>query len=300
MKPKIHKNTTINLDDGNRIPIIGYGTWLLEGDDTKATQSAINAGYRLIDTAQIYNNEYEIGKIIAKNNRENLFITSKIWPINFRYFTRTSFIESLRRLKLSYIDLILLHWPINKQDKINAIAFKELINIKNEGLISVIGVSNFKINQLKTLYELTGEWPAINQILFNPKIQSDKLIEFCKTHDIVVEGYSLLRPLFAPRQYSGKFTNEEIKYLDSLAGKYKKKPAQIIIRWALQRGIIVFPKSKNPQRIKENIDVFDFELDPSEMKMINNMKETNNDKQIDNKNDLDLDFGKGLLFDKHF
>ena len=296
----MNKKSTINLHDGNKIPIIGYGTWLLEGKDTLASiQGAIDAGYKHIDTAQIYNNEYEIGQVIAKNKRENLFITSKIWPINYLHYTRKSIVESLRRLKLTYLDLMLLHWPINNHDEINVHAFKELINAKNEGYIKSIGVSNFKIDQLKTLYKMTGEWPTINQIIFNPKIQSDKLIKFCKSKGIVVEGYSLLRPLFSPRKYSGKFTQKEIEYINLIASKYNKKPAQIIIRWALQRGIVVFPKSKNLERIQENINVFDFELSSSEMKMINNMKETNNDEQIDNK-ELDLDFDKGLLFEKHF
>lgn len=301
----MNKNSEIKLVGNKHMPRIGYGTWLLKGNDaTIGAQAALDNGYIHIDTAQIYNNEYEIGQILKNYDRSKFFVTSKVWMANFEKYTRQSILESIKRLNVEYIDLMLLHWPYTTDFNVNINAFKELIKAQKDGLVKSIGVSNHTIEHLQSLHKATGVWPAVNQILFTPKNQSNDLVNFCHSKGIVIEGYSLLRVLFAlnnDSEFTGKFTDKEQKFIDSLSSKYNKSAPQIIIRWALQRNIVIFPKSRNPERIKANINVFDFELSEKEIQTINAMSTMSIELQVKKLLSLkDIDLDKGLIFDKHY
>ena len=302
----------IKLLDGNEIPRFGYGTWLLKDKDVKiGIEGALDNGYIHIDTAQIYNNEYDIGQVLSSYDRDKIFITSKVWTINFKKYTEISIVESLRRLNIKYIDLMLLHWPCRNDQEYIYNAYKGLMDARKNGLVKSIGVSNFSIEDLQKIYDKFGEWPVVNQIIMSPKVQSNELVKFCQERNIIIEGYSLLRIFFTSatdpdfaKEFSkntGRFIESEIKYLNNLSEKYQKTVPQIILKWALQRDFVIFPKSTKPSRIKENANIFDFSLDSTEINTINEMNAKSNKKQTDEQiKDFDFDFEKGLLFEKHF
>ncbi|MDI4567763.1 MAG: aldo/keto reductase [Mycoplasma sp.] len=257
----------IKLLDGNCIPQIGLGTWQINPEDIDNTlKSAISIGYKHIDTAQIYNNEYEIGGFLKNNQAsKDLFITTKVWPSNFsdEETFLTSIKQSLKRLNLETIDLLLLHWPINGY---STNAYKWLEKAKDLNYCKSIGVSNFMIDHLKEILSICKYKPVINQIEFNPLIQQKELIQFCFNNNIQVVGYSNIKPYLA-----NKLSIEQNQQLKKIAQDHQKTVPQIILRWVTQENIIIIPKSTNTKRLVENFNLFDFELSDSELEIIRQM-----------------------------
>jgi diketogulonate reductase-like aldo/keto reductase len=260
------------LNDGHNIPIVGFGTYkCTEKEGVESVKSAICNGYSLIDTAAIYNNEEAIGKGLKASgiSRENIFITTKVWRENLGYVaTKTQFENSLKRLDLDYIDLYLIHWPANAKNynnwqKTNADTWRAMEELQAAGKIKSIGVSNFFKEHLEALFQTANVIPAINQIEFHPGYWQQELVEFCKSKNIVVESWS---PLARGKVFGNKI-------LEKIAKKHSKSVSQVCLRWIIQHNVVVIPKSTTPKRIKENIDVFDFELSAAEMERINNLPE---------------------------
>ena len=258
-QPFMSTQPNITLNDGNVIPQLGFGGWQVPNSDTaEVVGTAISTGYRSIDTAAIYGNEVGVGRAIAANSlqRTELFITTKLW--NDRHTTaHRAFDESLKRLKLDYLDLYLIHWPKPRQNAYIE-AWKALVKLKEEGKTKSIGVSNFTVSHLKRIVDATGVVPSVNQIELHPGFQQKELTAYHAEHGIITESWSPL----------GQGTLLENASLKSLAQKHGKTPAQVIIRWHLDRGYIVIPKSVTPSRIRENFDVFDFSLDADDLAKI--------------------------------
>lgn len=251
----------IALNDGRTIPQIGYGVWEVPNDQVAGTVvTAVEAGYRSIDTAQGYDNEEGVGQGIVDCGlpREELFITSKLRTGHQGYdATLKSFMGSLDRLGLDYLDLFLIHWPVPKYDRYSD-TWKAFVQLQRDGRIRSIGVSNFLPDYLQRLIDDSGVTPAINQVELHPQFQQRDLRQFHGQHKIVTESYS-------PLGRGAALDNPAIK---TIADKHGKSPAQAIIRWHVQQGLVVIPKSVNPDRIRANIDVFDFALDDADMAAI--------------------------------
>jgi len=257
-------NSTFELNNGEEIPIIGLGTYGISGKfASQAVKWALELGYRLIDTATIYGNERVIGKAIKNSNikREELFITTKVWNTDQGYDkTFEAFETSLKKLNMSYVDLYLIHWPVTG---LRGETWRALEKIYEEKRAKVIGVSNFTINHLKELMENSETIPGINQVDFSPFLYQKNLLKFCEQHKIIVEAYS---PLTRGR----KLDHTKLK---TISEKYGKTPAQILLRWGIQQGIIQIPKSGNKQHLQENIDIFNFKLTEKDMEMLNSLNE---------------------------
>jgi 2,5-diketo-D-gluconate reductase A len=249
----------IQLKDGNLVPQLGFGVWQLpNAQAAKVVGTAISTGYRSIDTAAIYGNETGVGKAIAANlaPRAELFITTKLW--NDRHTTaHRAFDESLKRLQLDYIDLYLIHWPKPRQNAYVE-AWQTLVKLKEQGRAKSVGVSNFTVSHLKRIIDATGEVPSVNQIELHPRFQQKELVAYHEEHGIVTESWSPL----------GQGTLLHDPALNTVAQKHGKTPAQVVIRWHLDCGYIVIPKSATPSRIRENFDVFDFSLDADDLAKI--------------------------------
>lgn len=260
----------IELNNGILMPEIGYGTWQTpSGSVCEASVAyAIECGYRHIDTAACYNNEKSVGKgiILSGANRKDLFVTSKVWNTERGYNkTIKAFEKTLNDLQLDYLDLYLIHWPANKKqfdnwDDLNVETFSALIDLYKQGKIKSIGVSNFYPHHLKSLLELDVK-PMVNQIEYHPGFMQEQTVDFCKANNIAVEAWS---PLGSGRVLSNPTLVE-------IAQKYNKSVAQICIKWCLANNIIPLPKSVTPERIKANLQVYDFELDDCDVKAINNL-----------------------------
>ncbi|MFD0048646.1 aldo/keto reductase [Actinomycetes bacterium NPDC127524] len=258
---------TVTLNNGVEMPQLGFGVFKVEnGDQTvESVKKALEAGYRAIDTAAIYGNEEGVGQAIRESGipREELFITSKVWNDDQGYdSTLAAYDASLQRLGLEYLDLYLIHWP--GQDKYID-TWKALEKIYNDGRVKAIGVSNFHIHHLENLLASSEVTPVINQIELHPRLSQEEIREFCKKHDIKAEAWGPL----------GQGNLLEEPTISHIAEKHGKTPAQILIRWHLQHGIVVIPKSVTPSRIEQNAQVFDFELSMEEMNKIDalNMNE---------------------------
>lgn len=248
------------LNDGNKIPEIGLGTYLTPPEETKrCVLTAFEAGYRHVDTARFYYNEEGVGKAIKESHlkREDVFITTKIWTTDCYYDKALLAVrESLEKLDTEYIDLVLVHWPPVNEDLKGA--WKALEEMVQAGFIKSIGVSNFKKHHIEKLLNTAKIKPAINQVEMHPYFQQVELREYCKKHNIIIEAWApLLR---------GKVLGD--KTLCKIATKYNKTVAQITIKWAIQEGVVPLPKSVTDERIKENIQIFDFELTKEDMQEI--------------------------------
>lgn len=249
------------LNNGVKMPMVGFGVFQIH--DAKTTQTvveeAIKTGYRLIDTAQVYGNEEAVGKAIKASGvlREELFITTKLWISDFSYeAAKDAFNESLRKLDLDYVDLYLLHQPFG--DIFGA--WRALEELYKEGKIKAIGVSNFKPDQLANLAAFNEVTPAVNQIELHVFNQKEDEQAYMLSKGVQTESWGA----FAEGQFD-VFNNPVLK---EIAEKYSKTTAQVMLRWQLQRGIVSLSKSANPERVRQNFDIFDFELSAEDMDKI--------------------------------
>ncbi|MGX5804034.1 aldo/keto reductase [Bradyrhizobium sp. Arg314] len=252
------------LNDGATIPQIGLGVWQVDPDITaKVVRWGIEAGYRLIDTAEGYGNEEGVGEAIraAGVPRSDLFITSKLRNGGHqRDAALRAFDDTMQKLGIDRIDLFLIHWPVPSQDKYVE-AWKTLVELKQAGRTKSVGVSNFNQDHLERIIGETGVTPVVNQIELHPRFQQRHKRDFHKQHNIHVESWSPLG--------SGRLLADPT--LEKIARKHGKSVAQVIIRWHLQEGLVVIPKSVHQDRIAGNFDVFDFELDGEDMQTIRGM-----------------------------
>ncbi|MFF5583485.1 aldo/keto reductase [Streptomyces hygroscopicus] len=252
----------ITLNNGVRMPQLGFGVWQVPDDEAQvAVRHALDAGYRSIDTAAIYGNEEGTGKALAASGiaRDELFVTTKLWNGDQGYdSTLRAFDTSLTKLGLDYVDLYLIHWPLPQTDKY-VDTWKAFEKIYSEGRAKAIGLSNFHPAHIQRLLSETSVAPAIDQIELHPQLQQAELRAFNARHDIATEAWSPLG------QGKGLLENPT---LAAIAKKHGKSPAQVVLRWHLDLGNVVIPKSVTPSRIKENIDVFDFELDSEDLSAI--------------------------------
>ena len=250
------------LNNGLDIPQLGYGVWKVpDAEAESAVEQALEAGYRLIDTAKVYRNEVGVGKALATSNvpREDLFITTKLWNADHGYEnTLQAFDESLEKLGLDYVDLYLIHWPTPLYD-MYVESYKALETIYKDGRAKAIGVCNFDIEHLQRILDECEIIPTVNQVECHPYLQQTELKKFCKEHGILLEAYS-------PLMNGTKVLYDPV--IQELANQYGKTPAQVILRWHLQSDVIVIPKTVTPSRMNENLDVFDFELSNADMSKI--------------------------------
>ena len=253
------------MNDGNFIPQFGLGVYLAKRgrECRKAVRWALETGYRHIDTARSYENEKEVGEAIKDSSikREEIFITTKLWNDDQGYeSTLRAFDRSLKTLNTKYIDLYLIHWPVNDKRKES---WKALEKVYSSGYCHSIGVSNYMMNHLKELFTYANIIPALNQVEFSPYLYQKELLEFCTNNNILLGAY-------APLTRVKKFFDPK---LQSLSKRYNKTVAQILIRWAIEHELVVTPKTVHKKRIIENANVFDFSLDESDTEILDNMNE---------------------------
>lgn len=260
---------TVTLNNGVKMPLLGLGVFRVEDNQglVDAVKTAIKHGYRSIDGAAIYDNEVSMGKGIAEGikaagiSREDLFITSKVWNADLGYeSTIKAYETSLEKLGLDYLDLYLIHWPVEGKYKE---AWRALEYLYKNGRVKAIGVSNFQVHHLEDLLKDAEIKPVINQIEYHPRLTQEKVREFCKQKDIQVEAWS---PLMVGQLFDNEVLNE-------IANNHNKSIAQIILRWDIQNGVITIPKSTNEGRIIENSQIFDFELTNEEVEKINSLNQ---------------------------
>ncbi len=255
------------LHNGVEMPRFGLGVFKVQDGDevVQSVKAALDTGYRSIDTAAVYKNEEGVGQALAETDvpREEIFVTTKLWNSEQGYdSTLKAFDESLKKLGLDYVDLYLIHWPLPKKGKFKETwqAFEKLYE---EGRVRAIGVSNFNAHHLEELMEDCKVKPMVNQVEFHPKLTQQKVHEFCKQHQIQLEAWS-------PLMQGQLLDNPTIV---EIANKHDKSPAQVILRWDLQNEVVTIPKSIKPHRIKENADIFDFELSQEDMDKISALNE---------------------------
>jgi 2,5-diketo-D-gluconate reductase A len=253
----------IILNNGQRIPQLGFGVFLVKPEDTTAAVStALRAGYRHIDTAEMYGNEKQVGEAIRRSglDRAEVFVTSKLNNGFHRPDdARRAFDESLKALGFDYLDLFLIHWPLPTQyggDYVST--WRTLEEFYRDGRARSVGVSNFQPHHLRRLHQESEITPAVDQIELHPYLTQEDVSRFCAEHQIAVEAWSPL----------GQGNVLADPTIDSIARGVGKTPAQVVLRWHIERGNIVFPKSVDPARIRENIDVFDFELSGEDIEAI--------------------------------
>lgn len=260
---------TVTLHNGVKMPGFGLGVFKVEeGPElVNAVKVAIKHGYRSIDTAAIYGNEEGVGQGIRKSlkeagiSRENVFVTSKVWNADLGYdATIAAYETSLKKLGLDYLDLYLIHWPVEGKYKE---AWRALETLYKEGKVKAIGVSNFQVHHLKDLMEDAEIKPVINQVEYHPRLTQKELQAFCEKHHIQLEAWS---PLM-----QGELLDNEV--LTEIANKHNKSVAQVILRWDVQNGIITIPKSTKEHRIVENASIFDFELTKEEIERIDELNQ---------------------------
>jgi methylglyoxal/glyoxal reductase len=264
-----HLQETTTLNNGVNMPWFGLGVFKVEDGPelVHAIKTAIRHGYRSIDTASIYGNEAGVGEGIREGmkeagiTREDLFITSKVWNADLGYeSTILAYEESLKKLGLEYLDLYLIHWPVEGKYKE---AWRALETIYNEGKVKAIGVSNFQIHHLEELLNVASVIPVINQVEYHPRLTQVELKAFCQQHHIQLEAWS---PLM-----QGELLDHPV--LKEIAKTYGKTVAQVILKWDLQNGVVTIPKSTKTHRIIENASLFDFVLSEEDMKRINELNQ---------------------------
>ncbi|CAG9559406.1 unnamed protein product [Danaus chrysippus] len=282
MSPKV---TNATLNNGKEMPMVGLGTYTRQFDPEAVKQAVewgIECGYRHIDTASFYKNEEFLGEVIANKikqgyvKREDLFVTTKIWNNSHsEEAVIPALKESLRKLKLDYIDLYLIHWPvsISENGEDTAIDYlntwKSMEEAVHLGLAKSIGVSNFNEEQLERLYNHANIKPTVNQVEINPTLTQHKLVDFCKKLSVIPIAYTPLGLLSGARpEFVGKDVIKTDPKLEKIAEKYGKTKAQVVLRYLIQRGIPVIPKSFTKSRIEENLNIFDFELNQDEMSIV--------------------------------
>ncbi|MCE7735611.1 MAG: aldo/keto reductase [Candidatus Heimdallarchaeota archaeon] len=262
-------NNYLTLNNGTKMPVLGFGTANLGNKNNKlgAFNFALEAGYRHFDSASMYDNEKELGEVLKKSlstyDRDDLFIATKLWNSDHGYkATKSAFHDSMKKLQLEYLDMYLIHWPVTDLRLDSWKAMEELVD---EGYVGSIGVSNYTIRHLTELLEVANIKPVVNQVEFSPFLFQEELLEYCRQNKIILEAYSPILSVIR-----NKSDNE---ILNDLADKYEKSIAQISIKWSLQLGNSVIPRSSNKERIQENADIFDFDLTDSEIIKINSLNE---------------------------
>lgn len=260
------------LSNGVEIPCIGFGTWQTPNGDVAVSSvfGALEAGYRHIDTAQMYGNEESVGIAVKKSgiDRSDIFITTKLSNSVRGYRQTLDAVEqSLKKLDTAYIDLFLIHWPNpvkfrDRWQEANAETWRALEDLYDAGRIRSIGISNFRPHHIEELMKTAKIAPMVNQIRLCPGDTQDEVVDYCRARGMLLEAYS---PLGVGKIF-------EVPEMRKLAEKYGKSVAQICIRWSLQRGYLPLPKSVTPSRIRENTEVFDFELSPEDVRLIADMK----------------------------
>ncbi|MBW1596011.1 aldo/keto reductase [Streptomyces sp. JJ38] len=253
---------SITLNNGVTMPQLGFGVWQIPDDEAAtAVTHALEAGYRSIDTAAVYENEKGTGQAIAASGlpREDVFLTTKLWNSEQGYdSTLRAFDASVRRLGVDYVDLYLIHWPLPMFDRYVE-TWRAFEKLYADGRVRAIGVSNFQPPHLQRLLDETSATPALNQIELHPRLQQEQVRTFHAAHDIATEAWS-------PLGQGKEILAEPV--LTRIGEKHGKSAAQVILRWHLQVGNVVIPKSVTPSRIRENIEVFDFELDAGDLAAI--------------------------------
>lgn len=254
------KVPTLKLNSGQTIPQLGLGLWKMYLGKTcrEAVQAALDIGYRHFDTAQVYLNEQHLGRALSESDvdRKNVFITTKIRRGNFgESDLLPSFEKSLKKLRTDYVDLLLLHFPVTGERQA---AWKRMEELHKSGQARAIGVSNYTVKHLEELLASCKVKPAVNQVELHVFLQQTELITYCKQHDIVIEAYSPLA--------HGQGMDDPV--LAGLAKKHGKTPAQIMLRWLVEQGLVVIPKSSHRDRLQQNFDIFDFKLDATDLKKI--------------------------------
>jgi len=288
----------LEFENGDKMPAIGLGTWKSEpGEVGRAVQTALNAGYRHIDCAAIYGNEKEIGEALSRVfdkgtvKREEVWITSKLWNnAHKKEDVKPALKKTLSDLKLNYLDLYLIHWPVafkpglegfpeNDDDFLSldeaplAETWNAMLDSKKHGLIKHAGVSNFSIKKLEQLTNVTGTTPSVNQVELHPYLQQNELLEYCKKNGIHITAYS---PLGSTDRPDALKADDEPSLLENetiikIAEKHNATPAQILIQWHVERGTSVIPKSTNPGRIRENLHSQEFTFDEADMNQIKSL-----------------------------
>ncbi|MGD8414632.1 MAG: aldo/keto reductase [Candidatus Latescibacterota bacterium] len=257
--------TRVTLSHGGAIPVLGLGVYQAgPGSETvNAVKWALEAGYRHIDTAAMYGNEKEVGSAIKASGvpREDIFVTTKLWNSDHGYDRAIrAFDDSLKKLGIGYVDLYLIHWPV---EGLRDQSWRALETLLDEGKAMSIGVSNYTARHLEELLDSCNTPPAVNQVEFHPFLFQSELLQFCRSNYICLEAYS-------PLTKGNKLGDRR---LVSIAGRYGKSVAQILIRWAIQHDVVVIPKSSNKSRIEENARVFDFEISEEDMSSLDGLNE---------------------------
>lgn len=251
----------ISLNNGVTMPRLGLGVYKTPSQETQRVVSlALEVGYRLIDTAAFYKNEVGVGNAIRNSGvpREDIFVTTKLFPARF-FRVEEAFEKSLECLGLEYVDLYLIHFPFLCKRSV----WKVLEKIVTSGRVKSIGVSNFEIDHLETISKGTTIVPAVNQVEFHPFLYRKELLDYCSQHGIILEAHS-------PLTHGYRLQDTRIS---AVAQRYQKTNGQILIRWSLQHGLVVIPKTTRLERLKENIDVFDFEITDADMTILDNLNE---------------------------
>ena len=252
----------LTLNDGRRMPQLGLGVWQTPADETaRVVGEALRLGYLAVDTAAIYRNERGVGEAVREHGADQVFVTTKLWNDDQGFdAARRAFDKSLGKLGLDAVDLYLIHWPAPKKD-LYVETWRALVQLRDEGRARSIGVSNFGPEHLKRIVDETGVIPAVNQVELHPSFQQDRLRAVHSEYEIITESWSPL----------GQAKALDDPTLTALAAKHGRTAAQVVIRWHIQEGLLVIPKSVRSERLRENLDVFGFQLDADDMERLRAM-----------------------------